>query len=250
MKIESVSIESVSIEQLAAEAHTARETFNKIESVIADKQTALAEAKNERARLQSLILTGDTEAMTGIVDARALIEGLEDHLKELSEARNGAFQALRIADAELMQARAEALDVPGLMTNAEITSTWEEIKSIVDKATHPFLDKLKTHDNALQVLGKMIDDSNRNLGTTRNSAYRDGNLSSSRYVSASVVNQDGITPVHVPQDFNRAVTKSMERHGAAVLAEAVKAQRAVDKERNEAQKKELKDYVRIGDTRA
>lgn len=244
------NIESVSIEQLATEAHTAQTNFNKIESVIADKQAALAEAKEERARLQSLILTGDTEAMTGIVDARALIEGLEDHLKELGEARSNSAQSLLQANAHHQQARAEGLDVQGLMTNAEITSTWEEIKNTVDGAVHPFLDRLKAHENALQELGKLIDDSNRLLGTHRNHAHRDGTSFSARYLSASVVDQSPIMPVHVPQDFNKAVAKSMQRHGEEVLAEAVKAQRAVDQEINEMQKKELEDYVRIGDTRA
>lgn len=210
----------MNIEHFSEAAENTKTIIDRIENLIQDKQVALAEAKTERARLQSLILTGDSEAMTGIVDARALVEGIEEHLKDLRSSADSANSNHRHAEAELTRARAEALDVEGLLTNEAITQEWLKIQNKVDAMVHPFLSRLKTHEGAIQVLGRMVEESNKALGSNGSQTFKDGNLFSSAYTSVLVAGNEPITKVFTSQDYDKAVSRSMQRYEAPAKAAA------------------------------
>ncbi|MFL4478575.1 hypothetical protein ACIPUB_09915 [Paeniglutamicibacter sp. ORCA_105] len=188
----------------------------KVKSIAADHRAAVAEVE----RLTALITAGDRKAMDQITDARAQVDGLHTFLTDLRNAQTGARQRHAQATAQEQRARAEQLDVKGLLTADEIATMWEELGAKVDALHFPILDKLDGHKAALQELGALVSASDAVLGGSSHNVTREGGAMAapSALVEAVTINGHRLHAGYPSQDSDDAVKKSRDRYEAQRIA--------------------------------
>lgn len=140
------------IEERAAELQQATEALAGIREMIQEKQSELDTADTERQRLDSLIIQGDRQAMTDIIDARAVVNGLKTHLADLHKALAGAEHRRDEAEASQLEARVSELDVEGALIDEQMRALWVGVQTKVDKFVHEALKKTEVHNKAIQEL--------------------------------------------------------------------------------------------------
>ncbi|PQZ88596.1 hypothetical protein CQ018_16520 [Arthrobacter sp. MYb227] len=196
--------------RLQAATNTLTELQDKIATVEADQQ----KANGEVTRLTALIATGDRQAMSLIVDAQAQADGLIPFLATLKRGLAGAQHVHEHAFAVDQRNRAVHRDVEGLLSPEQITALWAGLAEQVDALHFPVLDKLKAHEEAIQILGSLVTESNKVLGTNsgfetcRESAY------ASARVTSVLIDGELIKPTYPSQDSDDAVKKSGDRYRA------------------------------------
>ncbi|MGP9527093.1 hypothetical protein [Glutamicibacter sp. AOP5-A2-18] len=141
------------INTLQADLNQAEESLASITEAIDAKTKELATEQAEVQRLDSLILLkGDKQAMVDLVAVRATINGINEHIQELTRAQSAASARRDEAEAELLQARIEHGEVEGHLTPEELAKTATELQVKLDKITHAAFKKLEAHNNACTVL--------------------------------------------------------------------------------------------------
>lgn len=223
---------TLSLEESRTKLTAATDALTSVQEQVTSTTNEFLDAINEVKRLTALIATGDRQAMTDILDARALANGLKVHLNDLKLALASATETHTNAVAVEQRARAVHRDVEGLLSPEEIKALWAGLAEQVDALHFPVLDKLKAHGDAIQVLGSFIDASNKVLGTNTGFSTTREHGSTARVTSATI-NGQLVHPSYPSQDSDDAVKKSRDRYNSAEIEatkEALATQARIDRE--------------------
>lgn len=210
------------IEERATELQQATEALAGIREVIQEKRGELDTADTERQRLESLIVQGNRQAMTDILDARATVNGLKTHLADLHKALAGAEHRRDEAEASHIEARVNGLDVEGALNEERIKKL---ALAAVEKSDQIWFELFKTVEANSQAFDqiKVMQNRARELrGQPLESLYSG---SMEVVTDAGTIRRTGADDIH--RDY---VAKAITRFKAPLVAEL---EREVAKERQE-----------------
>lgn len=142
-----------SINTLQADLDQAEESLASITEAIDAKTKELALEQAEAQRLDSLVLLkGDTQAMLDLVAVRATINGINEHIQELTRAQSAASARRDEREAELLEAQVSLGDIDGYLKPEEVTKATEKAQAQIDKYAHELFAKLDKHNEACKEL--------------------------------------------------------------------------------------------------